>query len=618
MDTVINELNKLSFVIAPVFYKLLYLSITACCIGLVILLIRRFADGKISPAWKYTMWLMVLFALAVPYRPHTQFALLDPMEKLQEISYRSEYDQIRKNHPDSFEEEQLLSNPYTGGNNLREKEQAVFLKSLIFDVAIPLLWLAGVVVTALFMLISRRRLWLKLKRNLYETNSKYNTMLLQCKATLGIRGKVGLITQNYMDAPALLGLVRPKIILPLYTDELSDKSVEYILLHELSHYKRLDMVVNHFLLLLQAVYWFNPLIWRMFGFLRQDMELANDACVINRIGSEHEKDYLRSLVEVLSRCSRVSFAPKLLCMVDGKDTMGRRIKMLKLNGLFKRRKGFIRAFSLVIICTASILFLTQSSSPPDITNSQLEENPSLVGSTEGAKLQAFKGLELYVWRNSELTGSDETYFTLLEGTNRNKEYSEIYDLDTATSDIKVVGQVLSNYEDGLYLAIYQMNKTDFTKEQMSEFAEELMKYMPQNSSVSIGLLELPLASAAEEEPQPIIFWVKPDEPDQVIAEVAASQWLNSYMGESVSGAARISDYTIEGVTVLENENLESDDNIEDDSIHVRVQYGITTATSEYSNQEDGISGQGNFDGLIVELYVKRLDNGNLAIVRVAK
>ncbi|GEM_PF-4420004 len=723
MGTVLNELNKLSFIIAPVFYKLLFMSVAAFCIGSVIMLIRRFADSKISPFWKYTLWLVLLFALAVPYRPQTEFALLDRVAMVQEISYRSEYDQSRKKDINSLSAEQSLPNGQTESSNLRKEVQNNFLKSLMFDVIIPLLWLSGVITITLFMLISRMRLMHKLKRHLYETNGKHLVMLEQCKVTLGIRGKVKLITQDYIDAPALLGIVRPKILLPLYANEMSDKNIEYILLHELSHYKRLDMLLNNLLLLLQAVYWFNPFVWLMFRFLRQDMELANDAYVINRIGSEYQKDYLRSLVEVLGRCNRVSLTPKLLCMVDGNDAMERRIKMLRLGGLFKRRKLLIGAFSIIILCAVSILFLTQSSSSRDtmkwaknisvseverielvvmpgieneryrlfqeeefedvitlinqsrgsyltnpeelaggavtfyITtkngichtvtnigntqlcidgdyydagydwlsswqytrgNAPLTEDFSFEGSTKEEKLQVFKGLELYVWKNTELTGSDKPYFTLLEGTNRNKEHSEIYNLDTAVSDINAVGQKLSLYDEGLHLSLYQMNETDFTKEQMTVFADEFMKYMPQNSSMSIGLSELPLSSAAQEEEQILTFWVKPDEPAQVIGEVAAMQWLNSYMDEKVSDPERISDYTIDSVTVLGTEISESGGEIADYIIHVRVQYEITTASEEYSAPDDGISGKGTFGGLFRELYVKRLDNGNFALVSVSQ
>ena len=722
MAAVLNELNKLSFALAPVFYKLLFMSIAALCIGAVIMLIRRFADSRISPVWKYAMWLVVLAALAVPYRPQTEFALLDPMAKVQEISYRSEYDQIIKNQHDISDTQTSVPEQQAILHKLREEVQTVFLKSLIFDVAIPLLWLSGFIAAALFMPISRMNLIRRLKQHQYEISPGYISLLNHCKAVLGIRSNIRLVMQDYIGSPALLGFVRPKIILPLYANEMSDESVKYILLHELSHYKRLDMLLNYFLLLLQAVYWFNPFIWMMFKFIRQDMELANDAYVINRIGNENIRDYSRSLIEVLSRYSNMGIAPKLLCMVDGKSNMERRIRMIKLRELFKKRKFLIGAFSIIIIGIVSMLFLSQSSSSRDsmkwakslsvsnverielvvmpsaederyrlfdagefeavvtlinqsrgnylknpemlnggmtsfyvttkdglrhtvtnIGNAQLfidgdyynagyqwlsswnytggnaplPEDFSVESDTNETKLQAFKGLELYVWKDTVLTGNNDPYFTLLEGTNRNKEHSEIYDLDAATPDINAVGQILLQYDDGLHLQIYQMNQTDFTKEQMSVYGDELMKYMPGNSSMSIGLFELPIASAIQEEEQPLTFWVKPDEPAQVIGEVAATQWLNGFADDSVPETERISDYTIHNVSVIAGEP-KAGQAYEDMRYHyvVGVEYGITTAGDGYFAPGDGVSGKDTFDGLFRELCVKALGDGNFTIVSV--
>ncbi len=608
MATIINELNILAFAIAPVFYKLLFMSIAALCIGAVILLFRRFADSRISPAWKYALWLVMLVALAIPYRLQTEAAPLDPVARIQEVSYREEYDQVRKSQHDVINIEQPTPGQQAESDGLKTQAQTVFLKSLIFDVAIPLLWLSGAVALALFMLISRMRLVHRLKKHQPEAGGRYHSLLRDCKSALGIRRDVQLYIQDYIGSPALLGFVRPKIILPSYAEELSDESLKYILLHELSHHRRFDMLLHDFLLLLQTVYWFNPLVWLMFRYIRQDMELANDASVMRRIGNENGKAYSRSLVEVLGCCSRTRLTPKLLCVVNGKDNMERRLRMIKLGEHFKKRRFLVAAVSIAIICTVSILFLTQSPGSRDtmkwarklsisdvkrielvvmpsseneryrlfeedelgevialinqskgkyldnpeaiaggaatlyITtqdgtrhrvtnignvqlfidgdyydagygwlsswkykkgNAPLPEDFSFEDNAEGEKLQAFKGLELYVWKSPELVENEEPYFTLLEGTNRSKEQEEIYDLDAATSDIRAIGQKLSRYGDGLYLQIYQMNEADFTKEQMMGFSDELMKYMPPNSSLSVGLFELPPSPTAEPEEPPV-------------------------------------------------------------------------------------------------------------------
>ena len=730
MNTVLDGLNRLSFTIAPVFYKLLFLSVAATCIGFVIMLIRRFADTKISPSWKYAMWLLVLAALTVPYRPHTEFALLDPVAEVQELSYRSEYGLLLENRHNSPSPEQGAMEQPAVSSGSKAKQEDIFLKSLIFDVAIPLLWLFGAIAMAFFMLISRILLMYRLKNHMHTSDLRSTALLQQCKTHLGIRCPVRLVTQDYIGSPALIGFVRPKIILPLYVHELEEESLRYILLHELSHYKRADMLLNNLLLVLQAVYWFNPLIWLLFRFLRQDMELANDASVIKQIGNENSKNYLRSLVEVLSRYNQTALTPKVLCMTDGRDNLERRIRMAKLGVYFKKNKLLTGIISIAVIGIAGTLFLTQSSSSRDtmrwaknlsvsqveriellmlpsnenqryrlFTADEFEDVVTLINKSRGSyiynpeiisggmaslyvttkdgfrhtvsnnankylqidgdsykagynwlssweytkgnaplpedffpetngdaatketyedvnnpnetKIQAFKGLELYIWKNSELTGNTEPYFTLLTGTNRNKDYQEIYDLDTAVSDIRTVGNMLSQYADGLYLYIYQLNETDFTKVQMSSYADELSKYMPDNNSISIGLYEVPLPSEVQKE-EAFTFFVKPDESPQIIGEVAAIQWLNRFKDSNVPETIRISDYTIDSVTVMA---VDMDENSADRYDYlVEVQYTITTATDSYSTPENGISGKGTFNGLFCKLPVKALQNGSYEIL----
>ena len=51
-----------------VFYNILYLSIIGSILGIIVLILRKTFDKKISPTWKFAMWSLVLFSLLVPFR----------------------------------------------------------------------------------------------------------------------------------------------------------------------------------------------------------------------------------------------------------------------------------------------------------------------------------------------------------------------------------------------------------------------------------------------------------------------------------------------------------------------------------------------------------------------
>ncbi len=103
----------------------------------------------------------------------------------------------------------------------------------------------------------------------------------------------------------------------------------------------------------------------------------------------------------------------------------------------------------------------------------------------------------------------------------------------------------------------------------------------------------------------LTFWVKPDEPPQVIGNTAAVIWLKSFMGPHVPAESRIADYNITKVDVIAGKP-KAGVKWEDMAYQyaVRVRYDITTATEEYFNPGDGVSGRGTFAGLFVELCVK--------------
>lgn len=368
-------LTFIADIIAPIFYKLLYMSITALVIGMIVILIRRFADKRFSPFWKYAMWGIVLVALIMPWRPQSNLAVMNTTEMIQQVSFREEYvvAQTEYNEAQYVREqaelevslreepldENLLQPIYNNLTEAKAKADSLHIKTLIFDNILPALWLFGAAIIGLFMLFSGLRLGRKIKSSIIipETD-RYENALQSCKNKLGINRRVRLVMQGYVKTPALFGLFRPQIILPDYAENLSDEHLEYVILHELSHLKRGDGIINTLLLALQTVYWFNPLTWFLFKFIREDMELANDAAVLKGMDVERQKEYSLSLVEVLAEYSKPTLAPRLLCMVDSEKNMTRRINMIKLGEFFKRRKLIIAVSGLLVIAITATLFLT--------------------------------------------------------------------------------------------------------------------------------------------------------------------------------------------------------------------------------------------------------------------
>lgn len=101
-----------------------------------------------------------------------------------------------------------------------------------------------------------------------------------------------------VTSPAVYGVLRPRIILPL---SYRDDCPEFVLLHEMTHIKRKDNLWRVVAFLTAALHWFNPLSWVFLKCFLADLELSCDERVLSKCGEEQKKAYALSLVECEER-----------------------------------------------------------------------------------------------------------------------------------------------------------------------------------------------------------------------------------------------------------------------------------------------------------------------------
>ena len=58
-----------------------------------------------------------------------------------------------------------------------------------------------------------------------------------------------------LQQPALMGLVRAKLLLPTHVSDLDDDQIRMIMLHELAHVRRCDIAINWMLVVIRAIHW---------------------------------------------------------------------------------------------------------------------------------------------------------------------------------------------------------------------------------------------------------------------------------------------------------------------------------------------------------------------------
>ena len=149
--------------------------------------------------------------------------------------------------------------------------------------------------------------------------------------------------------PGVVGFLKPVLVLPtLLLDRLNAKQLEALLAHELSHVRRRDNFFAALHMVIEAVFWFHPLVWWIGSRMLEERELACDEEVL-RLGCE-PSDYARGILAV---CEHYSEAP-LPCVsgVTGAD-IKKRVKAI-LRGTRPRELNGHKKLALVSAAVAAI------------------------------------------------------------------------------------------------------------------------------------------------------------------------------------------------------------------------------------------------------------------------
>lgn len=81
----------------------------------------------------------------------------------------------------------------------------------------------------------------------------------------------------------IYGILKPKIIIQSKVLK-DDDLLKFVLIHELTHIRRFDMVFTHIKNLIVCLYWYNIFILIAYRHTEEDIEVLCDKLVVERIG----------------------------------------------------------------------------------------------------------------------------------------------------------------------------------------------------------------------------------------------------------------------------------------------------------------------------------------------
>jgi beta-lactamase regulating signal transducer with metallopeptidase domain len=134
-------------------------------------------------------------------------------------------------------------------------------------IAILGIWLCGFAAVALI----RFRNWLRVRAAVLASTAT------NISATVEVRVSPGLLE------PGVVGLVRPILLLPEgIAERLAPSELNTVLTHELCHIRRRDNLFAALHMMVEAIFWFHPLVWWIGARLVDERERACDEEVLSQ------------------------------------------------------------------------------------------------------------------------------------------------------------------------------------------------------------------------------------------------------------------------------------------------------------------------------------------------
>lgn len=169
-----------------------------------------------------------------------------------------------------------------------------------------LFWLLIAIALIARISLTRHRLVALSTRTALPPQPREVEALTRARRRVGVRRSIDLARSPVPEAPAVLRIFRPLIVLPPRgCEELDDDELESLLCHECAHVSRHDNLVARIESLICALFWFHPLLWIAQRITAVERERACDEAVAN------SADERETFLAALNKFCQASIAPRL-------------------------------------------------------------------------------------------------------------------------------------------------------------------------------------------------------------------------------------------------------------------------------------------------------------------
>jgi TonB family protein len=330
-------------------------SLYAVAVVFIIVIAQTLTRRMLPARWCYALWLILLVRLVLPAGtgPETNWSLWN-LATLERWSNTTASDSGGQDAAGAII---LQAAP---GAGIGDQGNPTRITGKFFPSGIThtlfVIWLAGVLVMIAAAAFVNLRLWNSVRGLDFTTDSGLLELFEDCKRRMRVKTMAGLVVTDRVENPFLFGFIRPRVILPAgLARQLSTDQLRCVLLHELAHLKRGDIVTGWLLAFLQSLHWFNPIVWWAFYRMRFDRETACDALVLSRMSDGTRFQYGDTLIDIMERFNQPRYHPAIVAgIIENKKQLKRRFNMIT-NFRHPRRGEIIAAGALLAVLSIALL-----------------------------------------------------------------------------------------------------------------------------------------------------------------------------------------------------------------------------------------------------------------------
>jgi uncharacterized protein (TIGR03435 family) len=210
-------------------------------------------------------------------------------------------------------------------------------------------WLCGFMVVIFVWYARWRRISAAMRQGVPLREGREVEALRRLERLGGIRRQIELLLSPASLEPGIFGITRPVLVWPEgISEHLQDVHLEAILAHEVWHVRHRDNLAAAIHMVVEAIFWFHPLVWWLGARLVEERERACDEEVLE-LGSERQV-YAESILKTCEFCVESPLA--CVSGVTGADLTERIVRIMTQR--LENKLSFGRKLLLAAVGVAAV------------------------------------------------------------------------------------------------------------------------------------------------------------------------------------------------------------------------------------------------------------------------